>query len=79
MNERKNGTKNERSYGRCEGILFLAIRLDLGQLIAGMGLPKMLQRSTLAPAVLLVQQGCGFQRILLDDPDLLFPSLLEWW
>jgi hypothetical protein len=38
MNGRKNGTKNERSYGRCGGILFLATRrLDFGQSIAGMG------------------------------------------
>ena len=79
MNGRKNGTKNERSYGRCGGILFLATRrLDFGQSIAGMGL-SMLQRLILVPAVLLVQQGRGFQRTLLDDPDLLFPSLLEWW
>ena len=37
MNGRKNGTKNERSYGRRGGILFLTTRLDFGESIAGMG------------------------------------------
>ena len=79
MNGRKNGTKNECSYGRCGGILFFATRrLDFRQSIAGMGLP-MLQRSSLALAVLLVEQGCGFLRTLLDDLDLPFSSLLEYW
>jgi hypothetical protein len=53
-------------------------RLDFGQSIAGMGLPTS-ERSASAPLVLLVQQGCGFQRTLLDDHGVLLLSLLEWW
>jgi hypothetical protein len=79
MAECKNSTKKERSYGRYERFPFLMTRrLDFGQSIAGMGLP-MSKRSASAPPVLLVQQGCGFQRTLLGDHHVLLPSLLEWW
>lgn len=45
--------------------------------IARMGLPPS-ERSASAPLVPLVQQGRWFQRTLLEDHGLHFPSLLEW-
>jgi hypothetical protein len=79
MAQCKNGTKNERSYGRHERFpCLMTRRLDFGQLIVGMGLPTS-ECSASALLVLLVQQGCGFQRTLLDDHGVLLLSLLEWW
>jgi len=60
----KNGTQNECSYGCYERFPCLVMtRLDFGQSIPGLDLPT-LERSDLALVVLLVQQGCGFQRTL---------------
>jgi len=52
--------------------------LDVGQSIAGMGLPTS-ERSASALLVLLVQQGYRFQKTPLDDRVRFFLSLLEWW
>jgi hypothetical protein len=63
MAQCKNGTQNKRSYGRYKRFPCLRTRrLDSGQSIAGMDLPTS-ERSDLA-LVLLLQEGCGFQRTL---------------
>ena len=53
--------------------------LYFGQSIAGMGLPMAVPvRLASAPLVLLIQQGCGFQRTRLNNYGHgLFLSLLE--
>jgi len=60
----ENGTQNECSYGCYERSPCLVMTgLYFEQSILGLDLP-MLERPDLAPVVLLVQQGCGFQRTL---------------
>jgi len=79
MAQCKNGTKNKGSYGCYERFPILMIRrLDFGKSIPGMGLPTS-EQSALAALVLLGQEGCVFQRRLLDDHGLHFLSFLEWW
>ena len=79
MAHRKNGSKNKCSYGRYKIFPFLmTMGLDFGQPIARMGLPPS-ERSASGSLLLLVHQGGGLQRTLLDDHGLLLPSLHEWW
>ena len=77
MAQCKNGTKNKGSYGCYERFpILMTRRLDFGQSIAGMGLP-IPEHSASAALVLLGQEGCGFQRRLLDDRGLHFLSFLD--
>ena len=74
MAQCKNGTKNEGSYGCYEKFpILMTKKLAFGQSMAEIGIPP-LERSW----VLLVQEGCGFQKALLDrGPH--FPLVLQWW
>ena len=79
MAQCKNGTKNEGCYGRHERFpILMTRRLEFGHSMAEIGIPTS-ERSVLAPLVLLVQEGCGFQKALLEDCGPHFPLVLQWW